>query len=74
MSHKRVLKPEEKIIILRSLIKYYYKGYWDFFFHHTSLSDRSLEETLLVSGFSITKIAPQFLPFSTTTPFNSLFF
>ena len=61
----KVLKPDGKVIILQPNIKYCYKQYWDFFDHHTPISDSSLKELLLLTGFEIEKIIPRFLPFST---------
>ncbi|MCZ9838223.1 hypothetical protein OFR22_07485 [Brachyspira hyodysenteriae] len=46
-------------------IKYCYNEYWDFFDHHTPLSEKSVIEALEMNGFSIVKAVDRFLPFST---------
>lgn len=61
------------ILIMGPNIKYCYKEYWDFFDHHTPLSDRSIIEALEMNGFEIVKVIDRFLPFSTKSklPKNS---
>lgn len=61
----KVLKTEGKVIILQPNIRYCYKNYWDFFDHHTPISDRSLVEVLTNVGFKVEKVIPQFLPYTT---------
>lgn len=61
----RICKPGGAILILQPNIRYIYKQYWDFFDHHTPLSDRSVAEVLKTLGFNIDKIYPKFLPFTT---------
>ena len=64
----RVLKMEGgKLMILQPNIRYAYKEYWDFFDHHLALSDKSLIEALQIAGFSIERVLPKFLPYTTKT-------
>jgi len=65
----RVLTPGGKILILQPNIRFLYKEYWDFFDHHTPLSDRSLTEALQILGFKIEKVIPKFLPYTTKSRF-----
>lgn len=53
------------VLILQPNIRYVYKQYWDFFDHHTPLSDKSVAEALKMAGFKIDKIYPKFLPYTT---------
>ncbi|NGX56905.1 MAG: hypothetical protein K1060chlam5_01158 [Candidatus Anoxychlamydiales bacterium] len=62
---KRILCKNGKVIILQPNIKYLFKEYWDFFDHHTPLTDLSLCEALQISGFTIFKNFPKFLPYTT---------
>jgi ubiquinone/menaquinone biosynthesis C-methylase UbiE len=62
---KRVLIKEGKMIIMQPNIKYVSADYWDFFDHHTPLTDRSIKEALELTGFHVDKIIPKFLPYTT---------
>jgi hypothetical protein len=53
------------MIILQPNIKYVGMAYWDFFDHHTPITDKSLLEALGVAGFRVTKVIPRFLPYTT---------
>lgn len=72
---KRILKKEGKILILQPNIKYCGPKYWDFFDHHTPLTDTSLAEVLESSGFVVEKLISRFLPYSTKSkiPKNPIF-
>jgi len=69
----RVLKPRGVLLILQPNIRFAYREYWDFIDHILPLSDKSLVEALILKGFSIKKIIPRFLPYSTKSglPVNS---
>lgn len=71
----RVLKRGGYIMILQPNIRYLYKEYWNFFDHHIPLSDKSLAEVLQVVGFTVEKVLPRFLPYTTKSrmPQNLLF-
>lgn len=61
----RILKGSGRIIVLQPNIRFLYAEYWDFFDHHTALSDRSLVEGLQLSGFTPEVVIPRFLPYTT---------
>jgi ubiquinone/menaquinone biosynthesis C-methylase UbiE len=63
---KRMLKTGGgKIMILQPNVKYVGASYWDFFDHHTPITDKSLKEALELVGFHVKKIIPRFLPYTT---------
>ncbi len=62
---KRILKPGGKMLILQPNIRFLANNYWDFFDHHTPLSDRSLVEVLETLEMHIVKCYPKFLPYTT---------
>jgi hypothetical protein len=61
------------LLILQPNIRFAYREYWDFIDHVLPLSDKSLAEALMLTGFSIDKMIPRFLPYSTKSglPVNS---
>lgn len=61
----RILRAGGRIIVLQPNIRFLPGEYWDFFDHHTPLSDRSLVEGLQLAGFTPTLVYPRFLPYST---------
>ena len=61
----RILNSNGRIIVLQPNIRFLYAEYWDFFDHHTALSDRSLVEGLRLARFSPDVIIPRFLPYTT---------
>lgn len=62
---RRILRPGGRILILQPNIRFVGNEYWDFFDHHTPLTDRSLTEALEVSNFRVTTCLPRFLPYTT---------
>jgi SAM-dependent methyltransferase len=62
---RRLLNDHGRIIILQPNIRFLYDQYWDFFDHHTALSDRSLVEGLQLCGFRPEVVIPKFLPYTT---------
>ena len=57
-------------------IRYAFREYWDYFDHQLPLSDLSVVEGLIASGFNVNIVIPRFLPFTMnngtlTWPFNS---
>jgi len=69
----RILRRNGRIIILQPNIRFLPGEYWDFFDHHTPLTDRSLVEGLQLAGFVPSKVIPRFLPYTTKSilPQNS---
>ena len=62
---RRVIRPGGRIMILQPNIRFLTGEYWDFFDHHTPLSDRSLSEALQLLGMKIVVCYPRFLPYTT---------
>jgi ubiquinone/menaquinone biosynthesis C-methylase UbiE len=60
----RILRRGGKLLIIQPNIKYAYREYWDFIDHHIALTEKSLGEALMISGFTISECVPRFLPFS----------
>jgi ubiquinone/menaquinone biosynthesis C-methylase UbiE len=65
----RVLKPDGRYLCLQPNIRFCFDRYWDFYDHHTALSDRSLVEALQLTGFAIDVSIPKFLPYTTKSQF-----
>jgi SAM-dependent methyltransferase len=61
---RRVLRKGGRLLIIQPNIKYAPREYWDFIDHHIPLTENSLGEALLASGFEIEECIPRFLPFS----------
>ena len=59
------LKPGGRLLVIQPNFKYSYREYYDFIDHYLPITDGSLEEVLKAIGFSIEKMIPKFLPFST---------
>lgn len=62
---KRILKPGGRLMILQPNIRFLPGEYWDFFDHHTPLTDRSLAEALENLDMRIDVLIPRFLPYTT---------
>jgi SAM-dependent methyltransferase len=60
----RCLKPGGQLIAMGPNIKYLPGLYWDFFDHHTILTEASLAEALSLTGFDLEKVVPRFLPYT----------
>lgn len=61
---RRVLKSRGKLLIIQPNIKYAYREYWDFIDHHLPLTENSLGEALITTGYRVAECIPRFLPFS----------
>jgi ubiquinone/menaquinone biosynthesis C-methylase UbiE len=62
---QRILKPGGRVMILQPNIRFLPGEYWDYFDHHTALTDRSLAEALVLAGFEVSVCIPRFLPYTT---------
>jgi len=62
---RRVLRPGGHLIALGPNLRFVPGEYWDFWDHHTPITDRSLVELLVALGFEITDCHPKFLPYTT---------
>lgn len=60
----RCLKPGGRLIAMGPNIKYLPGTYWDFFDHHTILTEASLAEVLTMTGFALEQVTPRFLPYT----------
>jgi len=60
----RCLKPGGCLIAMGPNIKHLAGKYWDFFDHHTMLTESSLSEAMAISGFELQQVVEQFLPFT----------
>ncbi|MCX5712790.1 MAG: class I SAM-dependent methyltransferase [Candidatus Omnitrophica bacterium] len=61
----RVLRKDGRIIIICPNIRYVGHKYWDFIDHRLPLTHAGIREALLMHGFSILKLVPRFLPYTT---------
>jgi ubiquinone/menaquinone biosynthesis C-methylase UbiE len=61
---RRVLKSGGKLLIIQPNIKYAYREYWDFIDHHLPLTENSLGDALITTGYRVDECIPRFLPFS----------
>jgi ubiquinone/menaquinone biosynthesis C-methylase UbiE len=64
---RRVLKRGGKLLIIQPNIKYAYREYWDFIDHHLPLTENSLGEALIGTGYQVAECIPRFLPFSVSS-------
>lgn len=60
----RVLKPNGKLMILQPNIRLVGNKYWDYVDHTLPLTDKSLYEALLLTGFEQQYLKVRFLPFT----------
>ena len=58
------LKTGGCLIAMGPNIKYLAGRYWDFFDHHTMLTEASLSEVLETEGFVLERVVARFLPYS----------
>ncbi|HEY9772486.1 MAG TPA: class I SAM-dependent methyltransferase [Planktothrix sp.] len=60
----RVLRRGGRLVLLGPNIRFCNQEYWNFFDHHLPLSDKSVEEALILSGFEPSVVIDRFLPFT----------
>ncbi|MDR2470416.1 MAG: class I SAM-dependent methyltransferase [Tannerella sp.] len=61
----KTLRKGGRILIMQPNIKYVGGAYWDFFDHHTPLTEKSIKEALELCGFHVNRLIPKFLPYTT---------
>ena len=61
----RILRPGGRVIVLQPNIRFLPGEYWDYFDHHTPLTERSLVEGLQLAGLTPTTVIARFLPYTT---------
>lgn len=62
---RRVLRPGGHLIALGPNLRFLPGEYWDFWDHHTPITDRSLVELLESVDFEVADLFPRFLPYTT---------
>ena len=62
---QRILRPGGRVMVLQPNIRYLPGEYWDYFDHHTPLTERSLVEGLQLAGLDPTTVIAKFLPYTT---------
>lgn len=61
---RRILRVGGEFIAMGPNIRVLHGAYWDFWDHHTPLTDRALCDLLELNGFEIVRAVPRFMPFS----------
>lgn len=62
---ERILRRGGLLIILQPNVRLIPGEYWDFFDHHTPLTEKSLVEALLMLHMQIVRVIDRFLPYTT---------
>lgn len=62
---RRILRQSGRLIILQPNVKLIPGAYWDFFDHHTPLTENSLVEAVTMLGMRPTHVVKRFLPYTT---------
>lgn len=61
---RRILKPKGKLMVLQPNIRLVGNQYWDYVDHTLPLTEKSLREALLLTGFDIRFQKTRFLPYT----------
>ncbi len=61
---RRCLKTGGKLICMGPNIRYVGGAYWDFWDHQVAITERALEEILILRGFVIDRCIARFLPYT----------
>jgi SAM-dependent methyltransferase len=67
---QRCLKVGGRIICVGPNIRFLHGSYWDFWDHFLPLTDRSMVEILTLTGFTVERVEPRFLPYSMSQGFT----
>jgi SAM-dependent methyltransferase len=60
----RVLRPGGTIVVLMPNIRNLPGAYWDYLDHRLALTQHSLAEALSLSGFTVERMVPRYLPYT----------
>lgn len=60
----RVLKPGGRLVVLMPNLRYLGGRYWDYFDHKLPLTHASLAEGIELSGLTVERVEPRFLPYT----------
>jgi SAM-dependent methyltransferase len=66
----RCLRPGGRLIAMGPNVKFLSGKYWDFFDHQLPLTDLSLSEVLVMTGYQVERAVPRFLPYSMSQGFQ----
>jgi ubiquinone/menaquinone biosynthesis C-methylase UbiE len=66
---RRVLRPGAQFVAMQPNIKYAGSAYWDFYDHVLPLSHLSIQEAFLKNGYTVERLIPRFVPFSTKSAY-----
>jgi ubiquinone/menaquinone biosynthesis C-methylase UbiE len=62
---RRILRKGGRLMILQPNVRLLPGAYWDFFDHHTPLTERSLVEALTNLDMRLVRVIGRFLPYTT---------
>lgn len=62
---RRLLRPGGRLLILQPNVRLIPGEYWDFFDHHTALTENSLCEAAALLSFEVERVISRFLPYTT---------
>jgi ubiquinone/menaquinone biosynthesis C-methylase UbiE len=62
---RRVVSDRGRLIVLQPNIRFVGAAYWDFIDHKVALTERSLVEAAETAGFTVERLFPRFLPYTT---------
>lgn len=68
------LRPGGLLLVLQPSIRYVGPAYWDYIDHHIALTEHSLVEALEVTGFTVERLIPRFLPYTAKSALGNLAF
>src|SRR5262249_24632358 len=66
------LKFAGSLLILQPNIRYVGVAYWDYIDHQVALTEHSLAEALIATGFRIQQMIPRFLPYTAKSDSGNL--
>ena len=61
---RRVLRPGGHLVVLMPNLRYLGGRYWDYLDHHLPLTHASLAEGIELSGLTVERVEPKFLPYT----------